>query len=161
MNATQTIKSLDLYKEVPRSPQETMAGLVHLPRMIDKARAFRTGKLGEYIFPCPLDRRVLIFLKTSPEDFLDLAEVYDDEQMAEWALETSRSRNQVERDIVNNKILDGKPDAESLPDFIKQRNRIDPARTDVTTWVDLIDLEEGRRRSAGAKRADSAGASPW
>ena len=85
----------------------------------------------------------MIFLKTSPEDFLDLAEVYDDEQMAEWALEASRSRNQLERDIVNRKILNGKPDAESMLDFIKQRNRIDPDRTDVITWVDLNDLKEG------------------
>ena len=143
MNPTQTIKSLNLYKEVPRSSKEIMAGLAHLPRMIDKARAFRNGKLGEYIYPCPLDQRVLIFLKTSPEDFLDLAEVYDDEQMAEWALEASRSRNQLERDIVNRKILNGKPDAESMLDFIKQRNRIDPDRTDVITWVDLNDLKEG------------------
>ena len=143
MNPTQTIKSLNLYKEVPRSSKEIMAGLAHLPRMIDKARAFRNGKLGEYIYPCPLDQRVLIFLKTSPEDFLDLAEVYDDEQMAESALEASRSRNQLERDIVNRKILNGKPDAESMLDFIKQRNRIDPDRTDVITWVDLNDLKEG------------------
>ena len=143
MNPTQTIKSLNLYKEVPRSSKEIMVGLAHLPRMIGKARAFRNGKLGEYIYPCPLDQRVLIFLKTSPEDFLDLAEVYDDEQMAEWALEASRSRNQLERDIVNRKILNGKPDAESMLDFIKQRNRIDPDRTDVITWVDLNDLKEG------------------
>ena len=111
--------------------------------MIDKARAFRNGKLGEYIYPCPLDKRVLIFLKTSPENFLDLAEVYDDQEMAEWARDASSSRIQIERDIVNGKILNGKPDAEGLPYFIEQRNRIDPARTDVTTWVDLNDLEEG------------------
>ena len=111
--------------------------------MIDKARAFRNGTLGEYIYPCPLDRRVLIFLKTGPEDFLDLAEVYNDQEMAEWARDASSSRNQIERDIVNNKILNGKPDAENMPYFIRQRNRIDPTRTDVTTWVDLNDLEEG------------------
>ena len=143
MNATQSIKSLDLYVDVPRSSKETMAGLAHLPRMIDKARAFRNDTLGEYIYTCPLDKRILNFLKTSPEDFLDLAEVHDDQQMEEWARETSRSRNQIERDIVNGKILNGKPDAESLPYFIEQRNRIDPTRTDVTTWVDLNDLEEG------------------
>ena len=143
MNATQSIKSLDLYVDVPRSSKETMAGLAHLPRMIDKARAFRNGKLGEYIYPCPLDKRVLNFLKTSSEDFLDLAEVHDDQEMAEWAREFSRSRDQIERDIVNGKILNGKPDAEGLPYFIEQRNRIDPTRTDVTSWVDLNDLEEG------------------
>ena len=51
MNPTQTIKSLNLYKEVPRSSKEIMAGLAHLPRMIDKARAFRNGKLGNIFIP--------------------------------------------------------------------------------------------------------------
>ena len=111
--------------------------------MIDKARAFRNGKLGEYIYPCPLDQRVLIFLKTSPEDFLDLAEIYDDEQMAEWTLEASRSRYQLQRDIVNGKILNKKVAPEDMPSFLKKRNLIDPTRTDVTTWDGLIGLEEG------------------
>lgn len=143
MNTTQSIKSLDLYVEVPRSSKDTMAGLAHLPRMIDKARALRNNTLGEYIYPCPLDWHVLNFLKTSPEDFLDLAEVYDDEHMAEWAREASRSRNQIEREMVNGKILNRKVDPEDMPSFLKKRDLIDPTRTDVTTWDGLMDLEEG------------------
>ena len=34
-------------------------------------------------------------------------------------------------------------DADGLPYFIEQRNRIDPTRTDVINWADLRDLEEG------------------
>jgi hypothetical protein len=36
----------DLTKTFPRSPNEKMAGLVHLPRMLDKARAKEKGLLG-------------------------------------------------------------------------------------------------------------------
>ena len=43
-----------------------------------------------------------------------------------------------ERDLYKHWI-----DADGLPYFIEQRNRIDPTRTDVITWADLRDLEEG------------------
>jgi len=143
MNTTQTIKSLNLYKEVPRSPNAKMAGLVQLPRMIDKARAFRNGTLGEYIYPCPLDWHILKLLETNPVDFADLAEGNDDEQMTEWTKEASRSRTRKEQDLVNGKILNRKVNPEDKPFFLKKRNLIDPARTDVNTWDGLIDLEEG------------------
>ena len=121
----------------------TLAGIAHLPRMIDKARALRNNTLGEYIYPCPLDRHVLNFLATNAEDFADLAEENDNGQIAEWAEETGCFRNAKERKFLNSKILDRKPDAETLAEFLEQRNQIDPARTDVTTWADLRDLEEG------------------
>ncbi|MCH8933402.1 MAG: DUF5069 domain-containing protein [Nitrospinae bacterium] len=134
---------MDLYREVRRSSKETMAGLSHLPRMIDKARALRNSTLGEYIYPCPLDRHVLNFLETDPKDFADLAEANDDGQMAEWAEAAGGSRTGKERDLLNAKILDGKPDAATMAEFLDQRNQIDPTHTDVITWADLRDLEEG------------------
>ncbi|MBI3607736.1 MAG: DUF5069 domain-containing protein [Nitrospirae bacterium] len=33
---------------------------------------------------------------------------------------------------------------ESLRHVLEVRDRVAPHRTDVTTWVDLLDLEEGR-----------------
>ncbi len=143
MNQIKKLDSLDLNVSVPRSSRETMVGIVHLPRMIDKARSYRDNTLGEYLYPCPLDQHVLRFLKTNPEDFADLAEVNDDVQITGWARETSRSRNRKERDLVNSKILNRKVKTEDMPFFLKNRSLIDPARTDVNTWDGLIDLEEG------------------
>jgi len=143
MTITEKMTALNLNIAVPRSSKDTLAGLAHLPRMIDKARALRNDTLGEYIYPCPLDRHVLNFLATDPEDFADLAEVNDDGQMAEWADESGRSRTGKERDLLNAKILNRKPDAATLAEFLDQKNRIDPTRTDVITWADLRDLEEG------------------
>ena len=111
--------------------------------MIDKARALRNNTLGEYIYPCPLDRHVLNFLAISAKDFADFAEVNDNAQIAELAEETGCFRNAKERELLNSKILDRRPDAETLSDFLKQRNQIDPSRADVITWADLRDLEEG------------------
>jgi len=143
MNYIDKEKSLDLNVSVPRSSKETMAGIAHLPRMIDKARSYRDNTLGEYIYPCPLDWHILLFLAANPGDFADLAEVNDDEQMTEWAREASRSRNRKERDLVNGKILNRKVDPEDMPSFLNARNLIDPTRRDITTWDGLIDLEEG------------------
>jgi len=137
------VQALNLNVAVPRSSKDTLAGLAHLPRMIDKARSLRNNTLGEYIYPCPLDRHVLNFLATDPEDFADLAEVNDDGQMAAWADESGRSRTGKERELLNGKILNRKPDAATLAEFLDQKNRIDPSRTDVITWADLRDLEEG------------------
>ena len=143
MTMTKKMTALNLNVTVPRSSKDTLAGLAHLPRMIDKARSLRNNTLGEYIYPCPLDRHVLNFLATDPEDFADLAEVNDDGQMAEWARETGRAHPAKERDLLNGKILDRKPDAATLAEFLDQRNQVDPTRTDVITWADLRDLEEG------------------
>ncbi len=143
MTITKKMTALNLNVAVPRSSKDTLAGIVHLPRMIDKARALRNNTLGEYIYPCPLDRYVLNFLATNAEDFADFAEVNDNGQIAEWAEETGCFRNATERDLLTDKIVDRKPDAETMADFLDQRNQIDPTRTDVTTWADLRDLEEG------------------
>ncbi len=143
MTILEKVTALNLNVAVPRSSKDTLAGIAHLPRMIDKARSLRNNTLGEYIYPCPLDRHVLNFLATNPEDFADLAEVNDNGQMAEWAEETGCFRTGKERDLLNGKILNRKPDAATMAEFLDQKNQIDPTRTDVTTWADLRDLEEG------------------
>ena len=105
MTITKKVEALNLNVAEPRSSKDTLAGIAHLPRMVDKARALRNNTLGEYIYPCPLDRHVLNFLATNPEDFADLAEVNDNAQIAEWAEETGCFRTAKERELLNVKIL--------------------------------------------------------
>ena len=40
---------MDLTRDVPRSPYDSLGGIVFLPRAIDKARADAAGALGEYM----------------------------------------------------------------------------------------------------------------
>ena len=143
MNVIQKVKSLDLNVSVPRSSKETMAGVAHLPRMIDKARAYKDKTLGEYIYPYLLDWHILKLFEANPKDFAHLAEVNDDDQMTEWTRNASRFRSREERGLVNDKILNRKVSFEDMPSFLRARNLIDPSRTDVTTWDGLIDLDEG------------------
>ena len=143
MNVIENIKSLDLNTAVPRSSKVTMAGIANLTRMIDKARAYKNNTLGEYIYPCPLDKHILRYLEINPENFADMAESQDDEEQEIWARSDSRSRYKSELDHVNSKILNRMVDPMDLEYFIEERNMLDPNRTDVTTWDGLTDLEEG------------------
>jgi hypothetical protein len=51
----------DLTQHPPRSPRAQLGGYVHLPRLLDKARAHLAGKAGEYHFNCPLDQHFFKF----------------------------------------------------------------------------------------------------
>jgi hypothetical protein len=136
---------MDLSKSFPRSPKQEMSGLVHLPRMIDKSRAYKENKLANYIFPCPLDKIILSFLHTDAEVFADMACKNKDEEINEWAKEIIKSKTQSDLNFTNNQILQRKPDSKDRFEYFNElRNKIDPSRSDVNTWAELIDLEEGR-----------------
>lgn len=64
---------------VPRSPKETLAGFVHIPRLLDKARAYKKDSLGDYIYQCPIDKEVLTFLGLNGDEFAKKAEEADDD----------------------------------------------------------------------------------
>ena len=60
---------MDLSKTSPRSPREKLAGYVHLLRMMDKCLASLAGTEGDYIYPCPMDQRLLDFTGITAEQF--------------------------------------------------------------------------------------------
>jgi len=136
---------MDLSRAFPRSPKQEMAGLVHLPRIIDKGRAYKENKLADYIFPCPLDKIILNFLRVDTEVFANMTRDKKDNEINDWAKEQTKSKSQSDLDFINRQILERRPDSEDRLDYFNDlRNKIDPSRTDVDTWADLIDLEEGR-----------------
>ena len=136
---------MDLSRAFPRSPKQEMAGLVHLPRMIDKGRAYKENNLADYIFPCPLDKIILNFLRVDTEVFANMTRDKKDDEINDWAKEQTKSKSQSDLDFINNQILERRPDSEDRLEYFNDlRNKIDPSRTDVDTWADLIDLEEGR-----------------
>jgi len=137
---------MDLSRAFPRSPKQEMAGLVHLPRMIDKCRAYKENKLADYIFPCPLDKIILTFLQVDAEVFANMTNDKKDDEINEWAKEQTESKSQSDLDFINKQILERRPDSKDRLEYFNElRNKIDPSRTDVNTWADLIDLEEGRQ----------------
>ena len=137
--------ALNLSKTYPRSPKQPLGGYMHLCRMIDKARAKFAGTIREYIYPCPLDQALLEFLGISGDAFYEAVTSRTDQDILSWAKEHAKARSPKEIEEWNTTFLNRKPqNEESMRHFLETRNRIAPHRTDVTTWVDLLDLEEGR-----------------
>jgi hypothetical protein len=137
---------MDLTKQAPRSPHETMAGIVSLPRVIDKARANAEGTLGEYDVDCPHDRPVLEFLGVDfPAFSAKIRELnYDDAAIESWARSRLAGRSPADIQAFNDSRRAWAPDAHSQPYYDKLHAQVAADRPDVTTWFDLLDLDEGR-----------------
>jgi len=136
---------MDLSKNFPRSPKQKIAGLVQLARMIDKGRAYKTKKLADYIYPCPLDKIILNFLRVDAETFAKMVLDKKDNEISNWAEGLTKSKSSNDISFINKQILDRKPDTQDRLKFFNEiRDKIDPSRSDIITWVDLLDLEEGR-----------------
>jgi hypothetical protein len=137
---------MDLRTGFPRSMRVKMEGYVHLARMIDKCRAVLAGTEGEYIYPCPMDDRLMEFAGIASKEFTAIVKANSsDEGVAQWFKKASTPHQQVEQNEWNEMMLSRGP---STPDkqkyFNKLRDAVDPSRTDLTSWADLQDLEEGR-----------------
>jgi hypothetical protein len=148
---------MDLRTAFPRSPGEKLAGYVHLARMIDKCRATLAGTQGEYIYPCPLDKRLLEFAAVTPGQFTEAVRGKTDQAIAEWFRKAAKPHGPAEIEQWNQAMLARGPDTDEKWDYFKtQRDAIDPGRTDITSWADLLDLEE--KRSVPKRKAAEGGA---
>ena len=137
---------MDLRTHYPRSVRDLVGGYVHLGRMIDKCRAALTHTLGEYIYPCPMDQRLLDFAGISAEEFMDAVRSrHTDAEVAEWFRTAAKIHTEAELAAWNDMMLARGPDTpEKWAYFTAQRDAIDPNRTDLTSWADLLDLDERR-----------------
>jgi hypothetical protein len=138
-------QALDLARSFPRSPKEKLGAHVMLARMADKARAKAAGSLGEYKYPCPLDESLLEFLEIQSDAFFQAAQAHTDDELLKWVKANAMPQSAKEIEVWNTAFMNRKPESpESLEAFLKIRKRVAPGRKDVTAWVDLLDLEEGR-----------------
>ncbi|HET7560595.1 MAG TPA: DUF5069 domain-containing protein [Limnochordia bacterium] len=132
---------------VPRSPREQLAGYYHLPRLIDKARAHLAGTLpADYQnnFTKGFDQRFLDFTGIAAEAFIQaVAEHKTDEAIAGWVTQHAKTHTPEELQAWNEDFRRLVPrDPERI---VRMREAAGAAdRTDVTTYFDLIDLDEGR-----------------
>jgi hypothetical protein len=137
---------MDLRKSFPRSMKVKIAGHVHVARMIDKCRAVLAGTEGEYIYPCPMDERLMEFSGITAEQFTAAVKTNPtDEGVAAWFQQAAKPHRPAELEGWNQKLLARGPSSpESATKFKKYLDAVDPSRTDLTAWSDLQDLEEGR-----------------
>jgi hypothetical protein len=137
---------VDLTQRPPRSPYcKDVAGIFGVARMADKARAARAGRVGEYKYgeDSGTDRRILGFLGLSPEEFQEAAVNNPNSlELGAWVLEKSGKQLDEITDFNRAAASRNPEDEESRAYFNARLQQIDPSRTDIQTWADLMDLDD-------------------
>jgi hypothetical protein len=73
-------------KNFPRRGRMPLGRFLWLARVFDKARASAAGTIGEYIYPCPMDKGVMGLWGITPEEFdRAIAEHPTDQSILRWA----------------------------------------------------------------------------
>jgi|ERR1035437_2106705 hypothetical protein len=137
----------DLTTSYPRSVRHQTLGVVQLGRAIDKGIALANGLQGEYNYDCPMDKGVFDFLGVDGNAVLDVIKKAQSESEIEAYLKPfvdKKTPQQIQG--FNAEFLKHGPDPGSDAEkyFLDIRNQAAPDRTDVTTWPDLLDLDEKR-----------------
>lgn len=135
----------DLTRHPPRSPRTRLGGYVHLPRMIDKARAFAAGKAGDYHFPCPFDARFFTYTGLTADAFL--AEVKrgksDSEILAYVQQQATPKRHPAEIAGWSTWLEQLTPTVPDKRAFFNDVHRQNAAhRDDIATWFDWLELDD-------------------
>jgi hypothetical protein len=138
---------MDLTTSYPASVREKLHGIVQLKRTIDKGKAVAAGTNGEYHYNCPMDKHVFAFLGIDHEDLLDVIKsASNDEEISEYVAPYVHAKTDDEIETFNREWLAYGPDKDSpsYEAFLELRNGAAPDRTDVTSWADVLDLDEKR-----------------
>lgn len=136
---------MDLTKSYPRSVHEKLFGVVQLARTTDKSRAAAADKLGEYDYGCPMDMSVLNFLGVDKDTLLNVSKnASNTTEVEAYVKPFVEKKSAAEIEKYNHDWLSHEPEGPSLEYFLKLRGEVAPDRTDVTTWPDLLDLDEKR-----------------
>jgi len=133
----------------PRSPRESMAGWVHLPRFVDKIRLHRAGKLAPDYQPNFTQGFDALWLEAAglhAEDFIKMVEnTITDGEVCDWVARHVQ-KTAAEKAAFNTYVLNrgsDQPDAKARLE--KRKTELGLAqRGDVLTFVDLIDADEKR-----------------
>jgi hypothetical protein len=153
-NSTHSLR-VDLSQKAPRSPRVRLGGFVHLPRLIDKARAATAGRLGVYVYgdESLLDQEFFKFTGIKPADFLTaVAERDGDWAILEWVLQHTA------KPIQPFQIQAWSHWLESLPGlspaarawFAEFAQSLNPERPDVSTLFEYLDLDDYLRFGGAA-----------
>ncbi len=133
----------DLTKFPPRSPRVRLGGYAILPRMLDKGRATLAGKNGEYHYACPLDQRFLEFTGIDAEALKkELSK--SDTEILEWINANAKIKRTAPEILAWTEWQENRaPDnPEGREYFNSLHKAVAPARTDITTWFDVLDADD-------------------
>ena len=137
----------------PRSPKFLLGGIAHLGRFVDKIRLRNAGKIQDYNYiTVGFDKYLVDFLQIDPKAFEQrvLAGGTDEELLA-WVKANSRNPSDHEIAQWSQGLLSSGPKDDAARQRFQGRlqevatKRGVPANSlpPVSTWVDMIELDEG------------------
>jgi hypothetical protein len=138
----------------PRSAKALLGGIAHLGRFIDKIRLRHAGKIQEYNYiTVGFDKYLVDFLQIDPKSFEQrVLACGTDEELLAWV--KANSRKPSDQEIVEwsqGLLSSGPKDDAARQRFQGRIQEIATKRTvpvaslpPVSTWADVIELDEGR-----------------
>lgn len=133
----------NLTEHPPRSPRCKLGGYVHLPRLLDKARAVIAGKNGEFNYNCPLDQHFFRFTDIDSDAMLAaIKEGKTDTEMLAWVeAKTTKSPAEIKAwsSWLESHAASSADTHAWFADVIKTNA---PGREDIVTFFDLLDLDD-------------------
>jgi len=135
----------DLTRHPPRSPRTRLGGYVHLPRLIDKARAVVAGTNGDFHYNCPMDQRFWAFTGIKPAAFLVQVKAgkSDSELLAYATAHTNPPRHASEIAAWSawfEQLTPTPPDSRAFFNDVHRKNAAH--RHDIATWFDWLELDD-------------------
>jgi len=137
---------MNLTQRPPRSLRILLGGYALLPRLLDKCRAEIAGTSGEYHYNCPLDQHFFKFTGVDAEALkAEIAKGLGDGELLEWINANAlhqRTPWEIRQwsDYQQNRTPDS--DAETRGFFSEMLNSLSTTRDDISTWADLLDLDD-------------------
>lgn len=137
---------LDLTATFPRSPGAKVGPYVLLGRIIDKCRAVIAGCNGEYNYNCPLDRRFFDFTGIDSDQFKAwVASGMEDTALLDAVNQYSQNHSTQEIETWAQAEATRTPDTPEKQEYFNGlKSQFAPERTDIHSWFQLLDAEEGR-----------------
>lgn len=141
-------------QQYPRGPKALLGGIAHLGRFIDKIRLRHAGKIQDYNYiTVGFDKYLVDFLQIDPRAFEQrvLAGGTDEELLA-WVQANGRKLSDQEIAQWSQSLLSSGPKDDAarqrfqgrIDEIAKKRAVPVSSLPSVSTWADVIELDEGR-----------------
>ena len=138
----------------PRSPKALLGGVAHLGRFIDKIRLRSQGKIQDYNYiTVGFDKYLIDFLQIDPKAIEQRVLAGEtDEELLVWVKTNSRKPSDQEIAQWSQGLLSSGPKDDAarqrfqgrLQEVAAKRSMAVSTLPPVSTWVDVIELDEGR-----------------
>lgn len=146
---------MDLTRHPPRSPYARLGGYVWLPRLIDKARAYVAGTLGEYHYvDCPMNAILLHFLMLESDRLAAvIAERPTDDQVLQWIEAHAIPHPHAIRELFDQRFMRFKGEYPAQHKLYRDMTDRLAAGRRIQGFFDLLDLDDGRQPGGKAEAA--------